>query len=155
VPKFAKVNKQYGGPGVFIPDGSPVHIQQGSGSSSDSHRRDSFPSSILPSNSSMGLDLYKPEYEHTVRARPQYGASTEQLVNDMGELTVLDSRRRDTFPVSVCCSSAFPALGSPSGPANAFRLLNAICIDFRALCHAVLVLASLSHLGKLGPRNDL
>jgi len=102
----------------------------------------------------MGLDLYKPEYEHTVRARPQYGASTEQLVNDMGELTVLDSRRRDTFPVSVRCSSALP-LAHLLEPANAFRLFNAICIDFRALCHAVLVLASLSHLGKLGPRNDL
>jgi hypothetical protein len=55
----------------------------------------------------MGLDLYKPEYEQTVRARPQHGASMEQLVNDMGELVVLDSRRRDTFPVRFRCLLAF------------------------------------------------
>jgi hypothetical protein len=47
----------------------------------------------------MGLDLYKPEYEQTVRARAQHSASVEQLVNDMGELVVYDQRRRDTFPV--------------------------------------------------------
>ncbi|KAI9510409.1 hypothetical protein F5148DRAFT_995161 [Russula earlei] len=98
-PKLAKVSKQYGGPGVFVPsDESPGHLQQRSGSSHDGHRRDSFPSSIPPSNSSMGLDLYKPEYEHTMRARAAHGTSMEQLVNDMGELVVLDSRRRDTFP---------------------------------------------------------
>jgi hypothetical protein len=59
----------------------------------------------------MGLDLYKPEYEQTVRARPQHGASMEQLVNDMGELVVLDSRRLDTFPVRIRRSSAFLCLG--------------------------------------------
>ncbi len=47
----------------------------------------------------MGLDLYKPDYEQTVRARAPRGASMEQLVNDMGELIVSDPRRRDTFPV--------------------------------------------------------
>lgn len=49
----------------------------------------------------MGLDLYKPDYEQTVRGHTQQSASTEQLVNDMGELTVLDPRRRDTFPVRI------------------------------------------------------
>ena len=116
-PKLAKVNKQYGGPGVFVPsEGSPGHRQQGSGSSYDGHRRDSFPSSILPSNSSMGLDLYNPEYEQTVRARAQPSASVEQLVNDMGELVVFDQRRRDTFPVGLHSSSRSPVPGSPSVP---------------------------------------
>ena len=117
MPKFAKANRQYGGPGVFVPpEGSPSHVQHGSGSSSDDHRRDSFSSSYLPSNSSMGLDLYKPDYEQTVRGHTQQSASTEQLVNDMGELTVLDPRRRDTFPVRIhfvyLCS---PALGLSYG----------------------------------------
>jgi neural Wiskott-Aldrich syndrome protein len=95
------VNKQYGGPGVFVPsEDSPGHRQQGSGSFHDDRRRDSVASSILPSNSSMGLDLYKPDYEQTVRGRVQRGGvSTEQLVNDMGELVVSDARTRDTFPV--------------------------------------------------------
>jgi hypothetical protein len=48
----------------------------------------------------MGLDLYKPDYEQTIRGRAQRGGvSTEQLVNDMGELVVSDARTRDTFPV--------------------------------------------------------
>lgn len=98
-PKHATVNKQYGGPGVFVPsEGSPGHFQERSGSFQDRRRRDSVPSPLLPSNSSMGLDLYNPDYEHTVRARAPRGASVEQLVNDMGELMVSDSRRRDTFP---------------------------------------------------------
>lgn len=96
-PKFAKVNKQYGGPGVFVPSESPGHHQQGSGSSHDSHRRDSFSSSVFPSNSSVGIDLYKPAYEQTVRAHAPHSSSVDELVNDMGEL-VFDQRRRDTFP---------------------------------------------------------
>lgn len=99
-PKLAMVNRQYGGPGVFVPSEEPSgHFQQRSGSFQDRSRRDSV-SSLLPSNSSMGLDLYKPDYEQTVRARASRGASMEQLVNDMGELVVSDPRRRDTFPVS-------------------------------------------------------
>lgn len=94
------VNKQYGGPGVFVPsEEAPGHFQQGSDSFQDRRRRDSVPSPLLPSNSSLGLDLYKPDYEQTMRARTPHGASTEQLVNDMGELMVSDPRRRDTFPV--------------------------------------------------------
>jgi hypothetical protein len=58
----------------------------------------------------MGLDLYKPEYEQTVRARAPHSTSMEQLVNDMGEL-VSDSRRRDTFPVRIRCSPVFPCSG--------------------------------------------
>ncbi|KAI0301772.1 hypothetical protein B0F90DRAFT_1715146 [Multifurca ochricompacta] len=98
-PRLAKVNKQYGGPGVFVPsEESHGNLQQGSSSFHDSGRRDSLPSSPLPSNSSMRLDLYKPDYEQTVRGRAQNGASMERLVNDMGELIVSDARRRDTFP---------------------------------------------------------
>ena len=94
------VNRQYGGPGVFVPsEEAPGHLQQRSGSFHDRDRRDSVPSSLLSSNSSMGLDLYKPDYEQTMRARASHGASMEQLVNDMGELVVSDPRRRDTFPV--------------------------------------------------------
>ena len=62
----------------------------------------------------MGLDLYKPEYEQTVRARAPHSTSMEQLVNDMGEL-LSDSRRRDTFPVRIRCSPLFSCLGSSSG----------------------------------------
>lgn len=58
----------------------------------------------------MGLDLYTPDYEQTVRGRAQRGVSTEQLVNDMGELVVLDARRRDTFPVRTNCKSVIPSL---------------------------------------------
>lgn len=102
------MNRQYGGPGVFVPsEESPGHRQQGSGSSHDSFRRDSSPSSVFPSNSSMGLDLYKPEYEQTVRAHAPQSTSMEHLVNDMGEL-VFDPRRRDTFPVRIRCSPVFP-----------------------------------------------
>ncbi|KAF8268296.1 hypothetical protein EI94DRAFT_1683103 [Lactarius quietus] len=98
-PKLAMVNKQYGGPGVFVPsEEASGHFRQSSGSFQDRGRRDSVPSSLLSSNSSMGLDLYKPDYEQTVRARASHGASMEQLVNDMGELVVADPRRRDTFP---------------------------------------------------------
>lgn len=151
MPKLGKVNKQYGGPGVFVPsEESPGHRQQGSGSSYDEDRRNSIPSSILPSNSSMGLDLYKPEYEKTVRGRAQHSTSMERLVNDMGELVVLDSRRRDTFPVRIRCSLLFPYPGLILRiPA---RLFYTIGIDFRALCCFVFVFANLSGSGKLGPR---
>ena len=47
----------------------------------------------------MGLDLYKPDYEQTVRGHTPHSTSMEQLVNDMGELVASDPRRRDTFPV--------------------------------------------------------
>jgi hypothetical protein len=56
----------------------------------------------------MGLDLYKPDYEQTVRGRAQRGVPTEQLVNDMGELVVSDARRRDTFPVRTYCNQRYP-----------------------------------------------
>ncbi len=65
----------------------------------------------------MGLDLYKPEYEHTVRARPQYGASTEQLVNDMVRLEKAGhvSGERPLF--------IGPALGSSSGTSQCIQAL--------------------------------
>ena len=103
----------------------------------------------------MGFDLYKPEYEQTVRARPQHGTSMEQLVNDMGELVVVDPRRMDTFPVRTCYSSESPCRWLIFwNTANAVRLFNAICIDFGALCYLVLILASVSNSGKPSPRHD-
>lgn len=98
----------------------------------------------------MGLDLYKPEYEQTVRARAPHSTSMEQLVNDMGEL-VSDSRRRDTFPVRIRCSPVFPCSGLIFWiPANAIRFFDAIDIDLRALCCIFLVFACLSGFRKLG-----
>jgi hypothetical protein len=58
----------------------------------------------------MGLELYKPEYEQTVRAHAPHSTSMDELVNDMGEL-VFDQRRRDTFPVRTRCSRCFPCSG--------------------------------------------
>ncbi|KAI0269216.1 C2 domain-containing protein [Gloeopeniophorella convolvens] len=85
-PRLVKANKQYGGPGTFVPsDDSPNHLQQGSGSFHEEYRRESLPSAFLPSNSSTGLDLYKPEYEHTVKARAPRSSSVDQVVNDMGD----------------------------------------------------------------------
>jgi len=79
----------------------------------------------------------------------------EHLVNDMGELVALDPRRLDTFPVRIRCSSVFPYPWLIFwDPANAARLIDAICIDFGALCYLVHVLASVSNSGKLSPRHD-
>ena len=149
------VNKQYGGPGVFIPsEEAPGHFQERSGSFQDRDRRDSVLSSLLPSNSSMGLDLYKPDYEQTVRARAPRGASMEQLVNDMGELMVSDPRRRDTFPVrthpsiSVLLSRAHLLYA----PADAIGLLSAISVDLRALCSIINLFPCLSGFGRQYPR---
>jgi hypothetical protein len=58
----------------------------------------------------MGLELYKPEYEQTVRAHAPHSTSMDELVNDMGEL-VFDQRRRDTFPVRIRCSRCFLVRG--------------------------------------------
>lgn len=72
----------------------------------------------------MGLDLYKPEYEKTVRAHAPHSTSMDELVNDMGEL-VFDQRRRDTFPVRIRCPRLFPLFGAhllvPSQCSQAFR----------------------------------
>jgi hypothetical protein len=146
------VNRQYGGPGVFVPsEESPGHRQRGSGSSYDSFRRDSSPSSVLPSNSSMGLDLYKPEYEQTVRAHAPQSTSMEHLVNDMGEL-VFDSRRRDTFPVRIRCSPVFPCsvLIFFWNPANSIGPFDTICINFGTLSCVILVFTCLSSFRELG-----
>jgi hypothetical protein len=75
----------------------------------------------------------------------------EQLVNDMGELVGLDSRRRDTFPVRIHWPSVFPTLAYIRNLANAIRLFDAICINFRTLCVLVLILTGLSNYGRLGP----
>jgi len=143
------VNKQYGGPGVFVPsEEAPDHLQQRSGSFQDRQRRDSVPSSPLPSNSSMGFDLYKPDYEQTVRARAPRGASLEQLVNDMGELMVSDTRRRDTFPVRNRPSAffypwlIFCMLDDAIGP------FSAISVDLRALCGIINLFPVLPGIGK-------
>jgi hypothetical protein len=100
----------------------------------------------------MGLDLYKPDYEQTVRVRGHHGASVEQLVNDLGELVVANPRSRDTYPVSTPCSSMFrcPALIFWH-PANAIRLSGAISIDLRAFRFVFLVFAGLSRFGRVGP----
>lgn len=61
----------------------------------------------------MGLELYKPAYEQTVRGHAPHSTSVDELVNDMGEL-VFDQRRRDTFPVRIRCSCYFLVQGSSS-----------------------------------------
>jgi hypothetical protein len=95
----------------------------------------------------MGLDLYKPDYEQTVRAHAPQSTSMEQLVNDMGEL-VFDQRRRDTFPVRFRCSLVFACFGLIFwNPAKAIGPFDAICI---ALSCVVLVFACLSSFRELG-----
>lgn len=99
-PKPSKINKQYSGPGTFVPSGDvPASLMTGAGSrssrmSSNVGLTDSMPSSLrasLSSISSARLDLYTPPYEQR--------SPVDQVANDFGELNMADHRRRESFPV--------------------------------------------------------
>ncbi|KAI0069000.1 hypothetical protein BV25DRAFT_1817926 [Artomyces pyxidatus] len=129
-PKVAKSNKQYGGPGSFVPsDEPPVDHQRHrapSGTStlySEEYRRESLPGSLLPSSSSQQIDLYMPSYEQTARGKPPRGTSVDRVVNDFGELGLNDTvKRRESFPpvqpglsVHSTSSSRYSLASSTSG----------------------------------------
>lgn len=106
-PKPAAGNSNYGGPGNFVPasgstsslNGSSAHSTPSrlsvSGSLLDSH----LPSTMRSSHSR--AELYAPAYEQRSRLSP---SPADQLVNDFGELGVMDPRRRESCPV------CFPSL---------------------------------------------
>ncbi|RDB23223.1 Ingression protein fic1 [Hypsizygus marmoreus] len=104
-PKPAK-NKQYGGPGSFVPSGeSPSPLSNGgsqpsrivsTGSIYDHSRQnsDAIPSSLRASSSLAKLDLYVPPYEQRNGASP-----INKVANEFREFGVSDqSRRRESFP---------------------------------------------------------
>ncbi|KAI0049555.1 hypothetical protein FA95DRAFT_833939 [Auriscalpium vulgare] len=94
-----KNSRHYVGRGEFVPFEESLAAP---GVNAGEHRRDDSPST-LPSNSSHNLALYMPSYEQTARARARSprassGSSSDQLVNDFGELGFQDSARRpDSF----------------------------------------------------------
>lgn len=104
----AKGNKQYGGPGSFIPTSEhsnssilnshhPSRVAS-TGSVSDYSRPnlDGIPPSLRASSSLATLDLYVPPYEQ----QRQYRSPIDQLTNEFGEFGVATShRRRESFPV--------------------------------------------------------
>ncbi|KIJ70270.1 hypothetical protein HYDPIDRAFT_104954 [Hydnomerulius pinastri MD-312] len=95
-------NKNYGGPGSFVPaDGSnpslngSAHSTPSRGTPSSSsleiNHLDSLPSSLRASGSRP--ELYAPPYEQRNRASP-----VDQMASDFAELGVMDSRRRESYP---------------------------------------------------------
>ncbi|KXN86339.1 Ingression protein fic1 [Leucoagaricus sp. SymC.cos] len=96
-PKPPKVNKQYAGPGSFVPSSeSPSRIGS-SGSymhsrpSSDSIPA-SIPSSLRASSSLAKLDLYVPPYEKSA------ANMVDQVASEFGDLSVSQHKRRESFP---------------------------------------------------------
>ncbi|KAF7981613.1 hypothetical protein HWV62_32684 [Athelia sp. TMB] len=110
-PKPSKFNKQYSGPGTFVPSGDlPPSLMSGPGSRSSrmssNGPNDSIPSSLRSSISSATADLYTPPYEQRNRLSP-----VDQMANDFGQLNVADHRRRESFP---------PVQGHVSRHSNSF-----------------------------------
>ncbi|PPQ66287.1 hypothetical protein CVT26_010971, partial [Gymnopilus dilepis] len=96
-PKPPKNNKQYGGPGTFVPSGD---VQSGSVSPGsgiyDSHSRtnsDVIPSSLRASSSAAHLDLYVAPYERNRNHQ------VDNLAQEFSEFGVSAQRRRESFPV--------------------------------------------------------
>ncbi|EGO01765.1 hypothetical protein SERLA73DRAFT_166282 [Serpula lacrymans var. lacrymans S7.3] len=125
-PKPTQINRQYGGPGSFIPAGenssmtsisshsTPSRITSSSGSISEIGHLDSLPSSLRSSSSMAKVDLYAPPYEQRNRASP-----IDQLANDFGELNVPDHRRRESFPngyLGTGSSFSYDRPVTPTGP---------------------------------------
>ncbi|KAJ7507650.1 hypothetical protein B0H11DRAFT_1967910 [Mycena galericulata] len=106
IPQVPKGNREYVGPGDFVPfddadavPGGGLHSSRvASTSSVHNHSRrqsDSVPSTLRSSNSLAQLDLYRPPYEEEHRSRV---ASFTALTNDFAEFGVDPGRRRGTFP---------------------------------------------------------
>ncbi|KAL5527269.1 hypothetical protein ACEPAG_6060 [Sanghuangporus baumii] len=85
-----KPNKQYGGPGSFVPSESDSSF-----GSVDS--RSSIPSSLHTASSLAQLDLYHPPYEQTIRSQST-GRTLDQLADEFGGLNVGHERRRESYP---------------------------------------------------------
>lgn len=110
-----KAQKQYGGPGSFVPAGeypssSDVDVQlaitrhPSTGNMREDLRRDNIPPALRASHSLAQLDLYVPPYE-TSRSRH---SAMDVMVNDYAEMGVVDHvNRRQSFPVSYHVSLAF------------------------------------------------
>ena len=98
-------NKQYGGPGSFVPSGessssqvSSSRIASASFLNNNSRRISDvipIPSSLRASSSLAGLDLYVPPYERD--RRPQMDA----LVREFNEFGVSEHHHPASFPVSI------------------------------------------------------
>ena len=134
-PKASKANKQYGGPGSFIPSGDlPSVLASGQGSHpsrimstsgiADHSRQSSVPSSLRASNSLAQIDLYVPPYE-----KSNGSPAVDRMANDFGEMRVSDVRRRESFPVSV--SYMFRCIALTDRTASTRRLHAATFV-----CHA-------------------
>lgn len=101
-----KMQRQYGGPGSFVPtDESSSSINGGElqqtsiarlpSTSSTDMRFDNIPPSLRSSSSVAQLDLYVPPYE-TSRSY----SSVNSMANDFGEMSVVKHRdRRQSLPV--------------------------------------------------------
>lgn len=101
-PKPTKANKQYGGPGSFVPSGepSPAHPSRvASTSGAYAHSRqtsETLPSSLRASGSAH-LDLYVAPYEQRNKTLP-----VDVLARDFEEFGVAEPhRRRESFPVGL------------------------------------------------------
>ncbi|EIW82210.1 hypothetical protein CONPUDRAFT_103096 [Coniophora puteana RWD-64-598 SS2] len=116
--KTSVANKQYGGPGSFVPAGESNSSLNGSGGNSRVslvNGNEGNPLNSLPSamRSSSQLQLYAPAYEQKRRVSP---GPVDRLTNDFGELGVADHHRRDSFPpmqtLKPSASSGFQSLQS-------------------------------------------
>ncbi|PCH41441.1 hypothetical protein WOLCODRAFT_151484 [Wolfiporia cocos MD-104 SS10] len=132
-PSKPKTQKQYGGPGSFVPLGdSPRHngldLQQiiGHMPSREELSRDNIPLSLRPSGSLAHPDLYVPPYE-TSRSRH---STLDNMVNEFAELGVSDrSHRRLSFssqrtgyaPRAASVSGYHSTLGLSTQPPNEYH----------------------------------
>lgn len=98
-PKPPKNNKQYGGPGSFVPSGElaagnpPSRIASSSVLYSHSRQNsDIIPSSMRASSSATNLDLYVPPYERNRNTQ------MDNLTQGFSEFGVAAPRRRESFP---------------------------------------------------------
>jgi len=106
------LNKSYGGPGSFVPtDGSSqslnssgVFNMSSQGGDSEASHLSSLPPSLRSSASRP--PLYAPHYE---QHHHMSTGTLDQLTDDFSELGMLDSRRRESYPVSRTdlCTSCY------------------------------------------------
>ncbi|KAF7776092.1 hypothetical protein Agabi119p4_4485 [Agaricus bisporus var. burnettii] len=120
-PKAPKTNKQYAGPGSFVPsDDSPSRVRQASNGYGHSRPpSDSvsvvIPSSLRASTSLAKLDLYIPPYEKS------HTSAVDQVVNEFSEMGISQPRKRESFPPvqqSYTSSPSNPYLGDSYYEAN-------------------------------------
>lgn len=97
------LNKNYGGPGSFVPtDGSSQSLNSSGipnmssqGGDSEASHLNSLPSSLRSSASRP--PLYAPRYEQSHHVST---GTLDQLTDEFSELGMMDSRRRESYPVS-------------------------------------------------------